>query len=154
MEGEPGLAVEATEMEELGLAVEPAGAPAEPPVRLEIPVEAGGTRTRGKTTGERERITGEAGGAKEDRGRMEAVTGGNRVTTIREEEEEEVEDALTVFWRPALTPVQDPAPRYLEPVLRAAPNDASDKLLNSDNKHTTTVTVGLLLNNSYLTLML
>ena len=151
MEGEPGLAVEATEMEELGLAVEPAGAPAEPPVRLEIPVEAGGTRTRGKTTGGRERITGEAGGAKEDRGRMEAVTGGNRVTTIREEEEE---DVLTVFWRPALTPVQDPAPRYLEPVLRAAPNDASDKLLNSDNKHTTTVTVGLLLNNSYLTLML
>ena len=73
MEGEPGLAVEATEMEELGLAVEPAGAPAEPPVRLEIPVEAGGTRTRGKTTGERERITGEAGGAKEDRGRMELL---------------------------------------------------------------------------------
>ena len=151
MEGEPGLAVEATEMEELGLAVEPAGAPAEPPVRLEIPVEAGGTRTRGKTTGGRERITGEAGGAKEDRGRMEALTGGNRVTTIREEEEE---DVLTVFWRPALKPVQDPAPRYLEPVLRAAPSDASDKLLNSDNKHTATVTVRLLLNNSYLTDML
>ena len=154
MEGEPGLAVEATEMEELGLAVEPAGAPAEPPVRLEIPVEAGGTRTRGKTTAGRERITGEAGGAKEDRGRMEAVTGGNRVTTIRESEVEEVEDALTVFWRPALTPVQDPAPRYLEPVLRAAPSDASDKLLNSDNKHTATVTVRLLLNNFYLTDML
>jgi len=66
---------------------------------------------------------------------MEAAVGSSKVTTIKEEEEEqeeqEEEDAQTVCWRPVLTPAQAPAPRYLEPVLPAAPNDASDdKLLN------------------------
>ena len=63
---------------------------------------------------------------------MEAAIGDSKVTTIKELEEEEVEEAAqTVCWRPVLTPAQGPAPRYLEPVLPAAPNDASDdKLLN------------------------
>ena len=64
---------------------------------------------------------------------MEAAIGGSKVTTIKElEEEEEVEEAAqTACWRPVLTPAQGPAPRYLELVWPAAPNDASDdKLLN------------------------
>ena len=136
MEEEPGLAVEVTEMEEeQGLVVEGTKAPVEPPARLEIPVVTVGPRTRGKTTGGRERTAAETGGTKEDRRGMEAATGGSRVTTEKLEVEEELEDARTVFWRPVLTPAQAPAPRYSEPVLRAAPNDARDKLLNFDNKH-------------------
>ena len=127
MEEESGLAVEVTEVEEEpDLAVEVTEAPAEPPARLEIPVVTAGPRTRGKTTGGRERTAAETGGTKEDRRGMEAATGGSRVTTIKELE---LEDALTVSWRPVLTPAPGPAPRYLELVLPAAPNDASDDKL-------------------------
>ena len=76
MEEEPGLAVEVTEMEEEpDLAVEVTEAPVEPPARLEIPVETAvtGRRTRGKTTGGGERTTGEPGGTRADRGRMEVA---------------------------------------------------------------------------------
>ena len=68
----------------------------------------------------------ETGGTREGRSGMEAALGGSRVTTIREVE---LEDARTVSWRPVLTPVPGPAPRYLELVLPAAPNDASDDKL-------------------------
>ena len=74
----------------------------------------------------------ETGGTREGRSGMEAALGGSRVTTIKEVEVEvevEMEDALTVSWRPVLTPVPGPAPRYLELVLPAAPNDASDDKL-------------------------
>ena len=64
---------------------------------------------------------------------------GNRTRRVTEEEEEgevegEVEEEAkegvpTVSWSPVLTPVPGPVPRYLEPVLRGAPNDANDKLL-------------------------
>ena len=153
MEVQQDPAVEVKGLEELDLAAEVTGAPAEPPARLGILVETAGTR--GKTTGRggRERTAEEPGGTKEVRGGLEAVIGGSRVTAIREVEVGlKLEDVRTVFWRPVLTRVLAPAPRYLEPVLPAAPNDASDdKLLSFHNKYTAAVTVTLLLNNFYLT---
>ena len=68
-----------------------------------------------KTTGGGGRTTGETGGTREVRRGMEAAIGGSKVTTIKELEEEEEEEAVqTVCWRPVLTPAQAPAPRYSE----------------------------------------
>ena len=94
---------------------------------------------------------GRTGGTREGTGEIREGTGGttpvpgNRTTRVTEEEEvveeelkeeaeEEVEEEAkegvpTVSWSPVLTPVPGPVPRYSEPVWRAAPNDANDKLL-------------------------
>ena len=106
--------------------------------------------------GGRGTAVGRTGGTREGTGEIREGTGGttpvpgNRTRRVTEEEEEVVEEELkeeaeeeveeeveeeakegvpTVSWSPVLTPVPGPVPRYSEPVWRAAPNDANDKLL-------------------------